>query len=228
MLESEPVGVISLDSTRLAAFTERDLRLLEAFANTAAVAISNAYLHAEVRALANHDSLTGTANRRVLDATLPVEVARAQRYGHPVSLIFMDLDDFKHFNDSHGHQAGDERLRAVAGVAQRLIRHPDLLARYGGEEFALLLPHTGKAGALALAERIRAAAAAEAGAAGAAGGSVPGYTLSLGVATFPLDAATAPALLGAADAAELTAKRAGKNRLCSAPRLELSAGGTRE
>jgi diguanylate cyclase (GGDEF)-like protein len=213
LVEGEPVGVISLDTTRPRAFTAGDLRLLVAFANTAAVAISNASQHANVQALANHDPLTGAANRRMFDATLPTEVARAQRYGHPVSLVFIDLDDFKVYNDSYGHVAGDERLRVVARQIQSLIRNPDMLARYGGEEFALLLPHTDKTGALALAERTRAAAA---GQAAAAPGFVPGYTLSVGVATYPTDAPSAEALLRAADEAELAAKRLGKNRVVAA------------
>jgi diguanylate cyclase (GGDEF)-like protein len=189
------------------------------FANTAAVAISNASLHAEVQALANRDPVTGAGSRRLLDMTLPVEVARAQRYGYPVSLIFMDLDAFKVYNDTYGHPAGDERLRAVADLVHGLIRYPDLLARYGGEEFVLLLPHTTKAGALALAGRVREVAAGQAGGAAAARAFVPGYTLRLGVAAYPQDAASAEDLLQAADAAELAAKRAGKNQVVSAPRL---------
>lgn len=216
LLQQEPLGVITLDSTRLGAFTERDLRLLVAFANTAVLAIGNAHLHAQVQDLANRDGLTGAANRRRLDAALPFEVERARRYGHSVSLVFMDLDSFKEYNDTHGHMAGDDRLRALADLVSGLIRYPDMLARYGGEEFTLLLPHTGKAGALELAERVRSAAQ---GKADAKGGYVPGYTLSLGVATYPWDAETAEALLRAADEAELEAKRAGKNRVCAAPPL---------
>jgi diguanylate cyclase (GGDEF)-like protein len=216
LLQNEPVGVIALDATRPAAFTESDLRLLVAFANTAAIAISNAHLHAEIQAMANRDGLTGAANRRMLDASLAIEVDRAQRYGHPVSLIFMDLDSFKIYNDTFGHPAGDDRLQATAAMLRGLTRYPDVLARYGGEEFALLLPHTDKAGALALAERVRATAQGEAG---VASGFVPGYTLSLGVAEFPRDALTPEGLLRAADEAELAAKRAGKNRVKGAPTL---------
>ncbi len=131
----------------------------------------------------------------------------------------MDIDSFKLYNDTYGHPAGNERLKAIAAVLRARVREPDLPVRYGGEEFALLLPHTVKAGALALAERIREAAEAAASPAPAPGEPVSGYTLSLGVATFPVDAETAEALIVAADNAELAAKRAGKNRVCAAAGL---------
>ncbi|MBI4770267.1 MAG: diguanylate cyclase, partial [Chloroflexi bacterium] len=221
--DGQGLGVISLDATVRAAFDPDDLRLLEAFANTAAVAIDHARLHAEVQQLAVTDALTGLANRRAFDALFHTEVARAARYGHPLSLIFADVDDFKLYNDTWGHPAGDERLKAVARLLQASVRDPDVAARYGGEEFVLVLPHTGKAGAAALAERIR--VAAQAGAprrlAGWQGGhspgsSLPGYTLSLGVAAFPEDGATAEQLLLGADNAALAAKRDGKNRVVAA------------
>src|SRR6185436_521606 len=131
----------------------------------------------------------------------------------------MDIDAFKNYNDAYGHLAGNERLKAIADILHETVRDPDLPARYGGEEFALLLPHTGKAGAIILAERIREAAQAAAPRPAAAGESVSGYTLSLGVATFPVDAQSPHQLMLAADNAELTAKRSGKNRVCAAPAI---------
>jgi diguanylate cyclase (GGDEF)-like protein len=219
MHHDQPVGVIALDSTRRAAFTEADLRLLMAFANTAAVAIDNARLHAEVRALAVTDGLTGLTNHRAFHHALEVEVARAGRYGYPVSLVFLDIDSFKLYNDTYGHPAGNERLKAIAALLQERVREPDVAARYGGEEFAIILPHTPKVGALHLAERIRAAAEATAPEAHGPGVPFSGYTLSLGVAGFPEDARNAEDLLLAADDAELAAKRAGKNRVVAAPPL---------
>ncbi|MGH2522051.1 MAG: GAF domain-containing protein, partial [Anaerolineales bacterium] len=203
-----------------APISNAEVQLAQGLAAQAGVALENAYLHAEVRALALTDGLTGLANRRAFDRSLEIEVTRALRYAQPLSLIILDLDSFKQYNDAYGHPAGDERLRAIAQLLRANVREPDFAARYGGEEFAVLLPHTGKPGALALAERIR--AAAEATVQPLAGGPVPGYTLSLGVATFPEDASTLPTLLVAADDAELAAKRAGKNRVCAAPPLTLA------
>jgi len=219
MHHDHSLGVISLDATRRAAFTEADLRLLVAFANAAAVAIDNARLHAEVHALAVTDGLTGLPNHRAFSQALEVEVARAGRYDYPVSLVFLDIDSFKLFNDTYGHPAGNVRLIAIAVLLRERVREPDLAARYGGEEFAIILPHTPKDGALVLAERIRAAAEASAPEGRAHGVPVSGYTLSLGVATFPDDGHTPEDLLLAADNAELAAKRAGKNCVVAAPAL---------
>jgi len=212
-------GVISLDATRPAAFSADDLRILVAFANTAAVAIDNAQLHAEVQRLAVTDSLTGLANPRAFEHTLAIEAYRAARYGHSLSLIIMDIDSFKQYNDTHGHLAGNDRLKAIAGILRQAVRDPDLPVRYGGEEFALLLPHTQKAGALILAERIRELAQAARPSPDSDDTPIAGYTLSLGVATLPTDAPTARQLLLAADNAELEAKRTGKNRVCAAQAL---------
>jgi diguanylate cyclase (GGDEF)-like protein len=212
-------GVISLDATVVGAFSAADLRVLVAFANTAAVAIDNARLHAEVQRLAVTDSATGLANPRAFEHALQTEFHRAQRYGYALSLVIMDIDSFKQYNDTYGHPAGNERLRGIADVLRATLRDPDLPVRYGGEEFALLLPHTSKGGALALAERIRVAAEAAAPAGLPRGGPLPGYSLSVGVASFPSDARSADDLLVAADNAELVAKRGGKNRVIAAPPL---------
>ena len=214
-----PHGVISLDATRPAAFSDADLRTLVAFANTAVVAIDNAQLHAEVQRLAVTDSLTGLANPRAFEHMLATEAYRAARYGHSLSVIIMDIDGFKKYNDTFGHLAGNDRLKAIAGILRAAVRDPDLPVRYGGEEFAMLLPHTNKAGALVLAERIRELAQAAAPSPGESGTPVSGYTISLGVATLPTDALSATQLLLAADNAELAAKRAGKNRVCAAEPL---------
>ncbi|MCI0553597.1 MAG: GGDEF domain-containing protein, partial [Anaerolineae bacterium] len=120
------------------------------------------------------------------------------------------------YNDTWGHLAGDGRLRAVADLLRANVRHPDIAARYGGEEFALLLPFTDKSGALLLAERLRAAAQANAPHEPQDGTVIAGYTLSLGVASFPEDGKTSEELLLAADNAELAAKRLGKNRVFAA------------
>jgi diguanylate cyclase (GGDEF)-like protein len=143
-------------------------------------------------------------------------MSRASRYNHPVSLIILDLDSFKEYNDRWGHPAGDVRLREIADLLRANVRDPDLAARYGGEEFAVVLPNTSKSGALRLAERLRHAAEMSAPFTDGDHAPIAGYTISLGVAAYPDDAAMVDELLQAADNAELAAKRLGKNRVCAA------------
>lgn len=111
---------------------------------------------AELEALAWRDSLTGLWNRRAFERIGGLQLAQARRYRFPVSLILLDLDDFKAVNDQRGHAAGDRLLQAVASALQQNSRDSDLVARWGGDEFALLLPQTGAGGARAAAERLRA------------------------------------------------------------------------
>ena len=168
---------------------------------------------AQLQRLVREDPLTGVANRRRFTEDLSTECQRAVRDRSPVSLIMIDIDHFKEYNDRWGHPRGDECLRQIAAAIDSQIHRPgDLLARYGGEEFVVLLPATGPAGALARAESIRRAVEAM-GLKHPQGGVV---TISLGVATAgPRD--TAPvnqeALLAAADRALYRAKNAGRNRV---------------
>ncbi len=195
-------------------FSDADVQLGQSLATQAATALENARLYAEVEALAITDSLTGVANRRALDRALERELVRARHYGYPLALVMADVDSFKQYNDTYGHLAGDQRLRAVARLLTQCVREIDFVARYGGEEFVIILPDTDRQQALQVAEQIRRRAEAEY--TGSLNGQViPGYTLSMGVAVFPEDAQTPAELLLAADYAELTAKRTGKNRVCS-------------
>jgi len=214
--EGNVLGVLNLESNGDVSLDENDVNLMNALAGPVAIAIDNARLHAEMRLMALTDPLSGLANRRSFDDRLDAEILRAQRYGHPVSLIIMDLDSFKEFNDRWGHPAGDERLREIGNLLHDNVREPDVAARYGGEEFAVILPNTPKDGAIALAERLRLAAEAAAPGENPSQAPIPGYTISLGVATFPQDGETVYHLLLAADHAELDAKRLGKNRVCGA------------
>ena len=171
------------------------------------------------------DGLTGIANRRCLDKFLEREFRRASREEQPLAVLMIDADRFKLYNDTNGHQAGDECLCAIAAAIQRVMRRAgDLAARYGGEEFAVLLPHTDEAGAAAMAEMIR--AEVQALAIPHAGSSTGMVTISVGVAVAHpgRDAATAGALLAAADAALYRAKSAGRNRIeCAGPLRQMDA-----
>jgi diguanylate cyclase (GGDEF)-like protein len=169
----------------------------------AALAIRNAALLDQVGKLAHTDSLTGLANRRVFEDALAREVARSKRTGAPVSLVLVDVDHFKSVNDSYGHQCGDEVLRAVAETLAGACREGDLPARYGGEEFAVLLPGCPPREAYRVAQRL-ATAVRE--------GDLPvPVTISAGVAGMPMNAATADALLTAADTALYAAKNSGRD-----------------
>jgi diguanylate cyclase (GGDEF)-like protein/PAS domain S-box-containing protein len=156
----------------------------------------------QVQALARVDGLTGVANRRVWDEELPREVDRAKRSGQQFCVAILDLDHFKVFNDTHGHQAGDRLLKATASAWQAAIRATDRLVRYGGEEFALLLPNCSPDHALTLANRLRAV-------------MPDGVTVSIGVAAW--DGEEPPeALLARADAALYMAKASGRDRCVTA------------
>jgi diguanylate cyclase (GGDEF)-like protein len=163
--------------------------------------------------LARTDALTGLLNRRAFTERLHDEVARATRYGTPLSLLLLDLDGLKRFNDRAGHHAGDEALQALARSLRVGSRAADQGARWGGDEFMVLAPETREAEALELAERIRAAVASS---------SQTGVTASIGVATLePGMPATAEALELAADAAVYEAKRQGGNRVAAPSRQRL-------
>tara|TARA_A100001391_G_scaffold65878_2_gene41462 strand:- start:5019 stop:6884 length:1866 start_codon:yes stop_codon:yes gene_type:complete len=170
--------------------------------------------NADLSRQASTDPLTGLANRRVFDEVLERDMARCGRAGTPLSLVLLDVDRFKHFNDVYGHQAGDRCLILVANaIKTSLLRPSDLAARYGGEEFAIILPDTDLTGARAVAERIR-NAIAEASA-DDPGGAV---TASLGVAEYDLSKGptTPEGLVRRADGALYSAKAAGRNKVMAA------------
>jgi diguanylate cyclase (GGDEF)-like protein len=205
--ENRLLGAVALEHA--AGHGERIERRLVAVASQlvayAALALRNAWLMEQIQRMADTDGLTGIANRRMLDLTLPREVERARREHGSVSLLLLDVDHFKEFNDSHGHVAGDEALQRLAQSLATESRAFDLVARYGGEEFAIVLPGCGPAESLHIAERMRGATR---------GVTVPTpMTASVGAATFPDDAGDAIALLKAADAALYASKRAGRDRV---------------
>ncbi len=195
---------------------DQDLRLakdqvqtLKAAVNHLALALKNALLYKEVKIRADHDGLTRIFNRQTFDERLVDELKRHQRYSHDLSLMMVDLDHFKAINDTYGHQAGDEVLRAVASVFRKTLRTTDFPARYGGEEFAIILPHTSEADAWKLAERLRVAISERRF---QSQGKDFQVTASIGVSSLDSGALTREAdLLLKADQALYSAKRNGRN-----------------
>jgi diguanylate cyclase (GGDEF)-like protein len=180
----------------------------------AVTALDNARLHRIVEQQALVDGLTGLANRRHTEERLESELARAERFGGPLSVVVTDLDDFKAVNDVHGHPVGDTVLRAFAEVIGASMREADVAGRWGGEEFLLVLPGTDAAGAALLAERIRAHLAE--GSLLTPEGVPVRVTASFGVASYE-EGPDRETLVAAADAALYEAKRTGKNRVERAP-----------
>ncbi|MDQ6992324.1 MAG: diguanylate cyclase [Mariprofundus sp.] len=170
----------------------------------------------ELKRLSSMDGLTNIANRRCFDTTLEREWRRALRQAEPLSLIMIDVDHFKLFNDGYGHQAGDDCLKAVALALAHIVNRPaDLLARYGGEEFVALLPHTDVDGALTIAEAMRSSIEGlQLPHAYSTSGHV--VAVSLGLASIvPTAEDSAAALIKAADEALYRAKDTGRNRIVS-------------
>jgi diguanylate cyclase (GGDEF)-like protein/PAS domain S-box-containing protein len=170
-------------------------------------------LQAQLREQAIRDPLTGLYNRRYLDETLRRELARAERDGHPLNILMVDVDHFKQLNDTYGHPAGDEMLRLLGGLLQNHARSSDIPCRYGGEEFVLVLPDMSPEVARGRAERVRRDFA---DLRMAFGGTEIAATLSIGVSTYPGHGKTADELIRAADLALYEAKQSGRNRVCYA------------
>ena len=217
-LGDRTVGVLNVsDKISGEVFSAEDLRTLKLVTGYASLAIErNAYrnMSKELRLLSITDQLTGVLNRRYFQERLIEEAERAQRYGAYFTLFIIDVDDFKLYNDMHGHNAGDAMLKHISGVMRGAVRSVDVLARYGGEEFAVILPYTRKEEARTLAERMR--KAVEGSAAAGPGLATPlkkPLTISIGVAEFPSDAAITEELIHAADKSMYYAKSLGKNRV---------------
>jgi diguanylate cyclase (GGDEF)-like protein len=213
-------GVVSV-ARRARPFSVAERELFHYLAEQAAVSIENVGLHETVERQAVTDELTGLFNRRRFQEAMATEVERSKRFGQPVGLVLLDLDDFKAVNDTYGHQQGDLVLREVARVLRETSREIDEPARYGGEELAVVLPGTDLEGAYNLAERVRAGIEELALPLLDGDGNLR-VTASFGVATLPGSADDMRDLVAAADEALYRAKRAGKNRTVRAeasPRL---------
>lgn len=224
VLNDRIIGAMSIDSRRERAYFPRDTEAAMSFARFAALAVEHARIYEILQKLTVSDALTGLANRRSFDETFASEWRRAARTKLPLSLMLIDVDDFKSYNDHYGHPAGDLALQQVAAALQSALhRAGDFVARYGGEEFVVLLPATDRLSAAQHAERLRQrveqlAIVHE----HARAGSI--VTTSIGVATALVDDESEPAaLLIAADEQLYNAKEGGRNRVATAELIASSA-----
>jgi len=160
----------------------------------------------ELKHQSRTDPLTLLGNRRLFDDRLPIEFAQARATNRPLSLLVIDIDNFKNYNDRHGHTLGDEAIKMVGGALRRYARKPVLACRYGGDEFCVILPGTGAEAAASIAERLRANVQST-------GSGRQGVTISVGYASLADEFSSADKLFDAADAALYTAKEAGRNRV---------------
>jgi diguanylate cyclase (GGDEF)-like protein len=206
--ENRPLGCIVVAGDSDGSITDEEARNVGLLGALAANALEIVWEIEEVSRRAATDSLTGLANRRRFDESLQRELAQSDRFGHPVSLVLVDLDHFKRVNDCYGHEAGDAVLRSVAQVLADGVRAVDVCARFGGEELAILLPQTTAVGAFELADRLRRRIAGRPVRVNET--DIP-VTASFGVASYPDVVRTRDLLFPAADAALYDAKRDGRN-----------------
>lgn len=207
------IGVIFADNIySQKPITKEDIKILTMFANHAGLAIENSKLYHQALHLSYTDSLTGIYNHGRFQYLLEEKLKEAEENNQPLSLIMIDIDNFKNYNDRLGHPAGDEVIKKIAEIIKNSCRKQDIPARYGGEEFALILPNTNKEEARIIGERIRKKIAdypfkdKETQPQGA-------ITVSVGIATFPEDAEDKKELIQKADLALFTAKNKGKNQV---------------
>jgi len=211
-IEDRVIGVLNLsDKTTGDIFNKEDLELIQSFATQAAIVMERNVFYTqteELRKLAMTDSLTGLPNRRCLRDRLEEELLRSQRYGRLLTLLMVDIDGFKGYNDTFGHPIGDKALKAIAESILLSVRSVDIASRYGGDEFIIILPETGKTLAVSIAERLRNDVAELE--------LLPGgltLTTSIGIASYPEDGKISELLLENVDKALYLAKNRGGNRI---------------
>lgn len=215
----EKLGVVALESEKLGNFRKDDVASLEAVADIVAGAIQNAKYFERAKQLAYVDGLTGIFNRRYFELRIAEELERASRYESQLTVIMIDIDNFKRLNDEFGHLLGDEVLRHVSQIFQQQLRKGDIVCRYGGEEFAIVVPQTAPENAFEAAEKLRRIVESW---------YFPGVprkvTISAGLAGFPRHGRTRDEIVASADGALYGAKQGGRNRVVAAasPRVSMS------
>jgi diguanylate cyclase (GGDEF)-like protein/putative nucleotidyltransferase with HDIG domain len=203
------VGILALGKKKSnTIYSHEDIQLVMSMASQAGILIENAQLYAEATIRANTDGLTGLYNHRHFHKCLELEIARGSRFGSIFSLIMLDVDLFKTYNDTYGHLAGDKVLRKIGNYIKGSIRTVDMAFRYGGEEFAIILPESQLDDAYMVAERIRKIIESN-----MASSAIP-ITISLGVANWPSDGLMKEEVIACADAALYRSKQTGRNRTC--------------
>ena len=200
--------------------TKSDIRILTMFANHAGLAIENSRLYEETEYLSKTDWLTKLWNSGELNRKVANELEKSRIGDKNLSILMIDMDNFKPYNDTLGHKLGDEAIRTTATLLSQKSRGDDFVARYGGEEFTIIMPNTDKKIAAVIAERLRKEIAETFAAKKETGKNVPPLTISIGISTFPYDGSDKDDLIHKADIALYEAKRLGKNRVCTYnPRL---------
>jgi diguanylate cyclase (GGDEF)-like protein len=213
--KDKSIGLIVADNIfTKRSITKDDIRVLMMFANQAGMAIENSQLYERTLIKAHKDALTDLWNHGFFQVVVDEELRRAKDQLTYLSIIMLDIDNFKKYNDTWGHQKGDEILMRISKIITESSRKIDRVCRYGGEEFAVVLPDATKKDALVIAERIRANIQQFQFSAGTEHPSQK-ITVSIGVASFPEDGKTKDELIHATDAALYDAKKQGKNRVVS-------------
>ncbi|MBW8890446.1 MAG: diguanylate cyclase [Fibrobacteres bacterium] len=203
-------AVVGLESNRSGTYSQSELQLLKTIMANVSTALTKARMYTEMEKLATIDGLTQIANHRKFQDIMTMEMERSQRYNTPLTLLLMDIDHFKKFNDTYGHPVGDLVLQMVAKALQGSIRNTDYCARYGGEEFVVVLIQADEEQSRVLAERVRKAVESmqvrnE--------DKILRVTVSVGSATFPFDGADKQELIDNADKAMYASKQGGRNRV---------------
>lgn len=197
-VEDKLLGEILLGSCRRRAFGRRHLQVLEILAAQSAVAIENSLLYAQTEKMAVTDSMTGLYNYRYFSLKLSDEIRRARRLGKPMSLIFLDLNELKYYNDTFGHAVGDDIIREFASILKANVRETDIAARYGGDEFVVLMPGAPKADAEKAASRIKQSVEQHQFVPHLVGGPLP-VSVTVGISSYPEEAINESLLVHLAD-----------------------------
>ena len=213
LIKGEPRGIIHLYSKR-GEFTEEALDFMESLMTELSLIIERSLLYESLKVLTIKDSLTGAFNRRKLDEDLRHEILRAVRYNRKFSILMIDIDWFKNYNDFHGHVKGDELLRRIVKIISKNIRSVDRLYRYGGEEFIIILFETDREGASKVAEKIRYIIGKEYFEGEEDSQPNKKITVSIGVTTFSPNINDKDELIREADLALYESKKKGGNSVC--------------